>query len=65
MLKILDAWSNSIIISLSESLQEHDYNKQFRTNYYQFLQKKERKKERKDIKNPDKAKKKAKKVGSL
>lgn len=43
MLKVIDAYSNAVIISLSESLQKSDYNKQFSNNYFQFLQKKQRK----------------------
>jgi hypothetical protein len=39
MLKIIDAWSNSVIISLSESLQEEDYNKKLKYNYFKYLMK--------------------------
>ena len=61
LLKIIDAWSNTLILSLTQSLQKHDYNRQFRTNYFQFLQKKERKR-RKDIDENGKTKKKPKKA---
>ncbi|CAI2367574.1 unnamed protein product [Moneuplotes crassus] len=63
LLKFMDAWCNSLLLSLSEKLQKADYNKQFRTNYFQFLQKKERKKKKMDLdeKEGHKDKKKIKK----
>jgi len=48
MLKIIDAWSNALMVSLSESLQKNDYNKQFANNYFQFLKKKEKKTRKKN-----------------
>lgn len=62
-MKLMDSISNAHMISLSECLQEHDYNKQFQINYYQFLQRNEKKKEkRNEMQNKEKNEKKKHKL---